>query len=153
MSLSKFCDLDSLERGTGAVLCHGCFDLLHLGHVRHLQEARQYGAYLIVTVTPDEFVRKGPGRPAFKQAERAEMVAALGCVGYVAVNRWPTAVETIKLLRPRYYAKGPECAYHKTPMMLAEEEAAAAVGCEVIFTTGKVWSSTRLLESVGGCRG
>ena len=63
---------------------------------------------LVVTVSPDRFVDKGPGRPAFPEQLRAESVAALECVDYAAVNRWPTAEETIRLLRPDYYVKGQE---------------------------------------------
>ena len=92
--------------GRRVVLCHGVFDLLHLGHMRHFEAARTHGDVLIVTVTPDRFVAKGPGRPAFNERLRAETIAALECVDYVAVNQWPTAVETIATLAPHVYAKG-----------------------------------------------
>ena len=62
------------------VQAHGCFDLLHLGHIRHLQAAKAAGDYLIVTVTPDEFVSKGPGRPVFPLEQRMEALRALACV-------------------------------------------------------------------------
>jgi rfaE bifunctional protein nucleotidyltransferase chain/domain len=92
------------------VLCHGCFDLLHVGHVRYLQAAAALGDRLAVTVTPDALVNKGPGRPVFPEAQRAELLAALGCVDRVALNRWPTAAPTLDLLRPAVYAKGAEYA-------------------------------------------
>src|SRR5262249_7023770 len=99
--------LDGLRaRGKQIVHCHGVFDLLHVGHVRHFEEARSMGDVLIVTLTQDEHVNKGPHRPAFTQDLRAEMVAALNTVDYVAINEWPTAVETIRMLRPNIYAKG-----------------------------------------------
>ena len=81
---------------------------LHIGHVRHFEQARELGDVLVVTLTPDRFVNKGVGRPAFTETLRAEFLASLGCVDYVAVNRWPTAVETIRLLRPAVFAKGSE---------------------------------------------
>src|SRR3990167_11073056 len=68
------------------VLCHGVFDLVHPGHIRHFQAAKALGDVLVVTVTADEYVNKGPGRPVFIQGLRAESIAALGCVDYVAIN-------------------------------------------------------------------
>ena len=88
------------------VHAHGAFDLLHLGHVRHLQAAKRMGDILIVTITPDCFVNKGPGRPVFNESLRAEMLAAIDCVDYVAINDAPDAVETIRRLKPDIYVKG-----------------------------------------------
>ena len=85
------------ERGRTVVQCHGVFDLLHVGHIRHFQEAATFGDTLVVTITPDRFVNKGPHRPAFKEELRAEAIASLECVDYVGINDWPTAVETIDL--------------------------------------------------------
>src|SRR3954463_1457723 len=101
--------LDQLRAsGKRVVHCHGVFDLLHIGHVRHFEQAHKLGDVLVVTLTPDRFVNKGAGRPAFTETLRAEFLASLGCVDYVAVNRWPTAVETIRLLRPHLFVKGSE---------------------------------------------
>ena len=109
----KFDDLAAILQGIRAagkkiVLCHGCFDLMHPGHIRHFQMARQMGDVLVVTVTPDRFVNKGPGRPVYDEDLRAESIAALECVDFVAVNKWPDPVETIKTLRPDIYVKGQE---------------------------------------------
>ncbi len=90
------------------VHCHGVFDVLHVGHIRHFQEAKKHGDILVVTLTPDVHVNKGPHRPAFKQDLRAEVIAALDAVDYVAINKWPEAGETIRLLKPTFYAKGPD---------------------------------------------
>ncbi len=84
------------------VLCHGVFDLLHIGHIRYLEQAKQLGDILVVTVTQDCHVNKGPKRPAFPEHLRAESLAALDCVDYVAINQWPTAVETIRRLKPDF---------------------------------------------------
>src|SRR5580658_5352043 len=75
--------------GMTVVQAHGTFDLLHLGHVRHLEAARRFGDVLIVTVTADRFVNKGPGRPVFSEGLRAEMLAALEYVDWVAINPAP----------------------------------------------------------------
>ncbi|PJC71984.1 MAG: cytidyltransferase, partial [Syntrophobacterales bacterium CG_4_8_14_3_um_filter_58_8] len=90
------------------VHCHGVFDLLHIGHIRYFEQARRMGDVLVVTVTPDRFVDKGSHRPAFPEHLRVEAVASLGSVDYVALNQWPTAEETLRLLRPDVYVKGSE---------------------------------------------
>jgi len=132
------------------VLCHGCFDLLHIGHIRHLEQARKYGDLLVVTVTPDHFVNKGPNRPAFRQELRAEALAALDCVDYVAINEWPTAVETIMHLKPQFYAKGAEYSDGSQDLSgkIGEEEAAIrSVGGQPVFTNGITFSSSRLINT------
>ncbi len=75
--------------------CHGVFDLLHIGHIRHFEQAARIGDVLVVTVTPDRYVDKGPHRPAFTETLRAEAIGSLSCVDYVAINRWPTAEDTL----------------------------------------------------------
>ncbi len=126
--------------------CHGVFDLLHIGHIRYLQHARQLGDLLIVTITPDHYVNKGPHRPAFQEKLRADALAALDCVDYVAINEWQTACEAIRLLRPDVYAKGVEFREHKTPELLAEEEAARDAGAGVEFIEEVTSSSSHLLN-------
>lgn len=132
--------------GKRIVHCHGCFDLLHIGHIRYLQKASNLGDVLVVTVTPDRYVNKGPHRPAFPEAFRAESLAALDCVDYVAINEWPTAVETIGLLKPTVYAKGAEFRESRTPELIREEESAAAVGAEVAFIEDITSSSSQLIN-------
>src|SRR5438270_12641693 len=92
--------------GNKTVHCHGVLDVLHIGHLRHLNGARKLGDVLVVTITPDHLVNKGPGRPAFTETLRAEALAMLECVDLVAINHWPTAPEVIKMLRPDFYVKG-----------------------------------------------
>ena len=70
-------------------ICHGVFDLLHIGHIKHFEEARTFGDVLVVTITPDEFVYKGPNRPAFSSVLRLEALAALESINFVAENKWP----------------------------------------------------------------
>ncbi|MDP6506393.1 MAG: ATPase, T2SS/T4P/T4SS family, partial [Planctomycetota bacterium] len=128
------------------VHCHGVFDLLHIGHIRYLGQARALGDLLVVTATPDRFVNKGPGRPAFPENLRAEAMAALDCVDYVAINDWPTASETIAELRPHIYAKGAEYRDHKTPEILKEEEAARIAKTEIAFIEDITSSSSHLIN-------
>ena len=137
--------------GRRVVQCHGVFDLLHPGHIRHFRAARQWGDLLVVTVTPDQFVNKGPGRPVFNERLRAESVAALADVDYVAVTHWPTAVEAIRLLGPAVYCKGPDYATEDPTGALAlEAEAVQEVGGRVEFTQEATYSSTALLNQFYG---
>jgi len=132
------------------VLAHGCFDLLHLGHIRHLTEARKLGDKLIVSVTSDRFVNKGKNRPRFMEAERAEALSALSCVDEVKINDSPDAVLMIHHVRPAFYVKGIDYAEAKDDEGLARESAAvAACGGEMIFTSSQKWSSTELLADAG----
>lgn len=131
------------------VHCHGVFDLLHVGHIRHFTEAKAMGDLLVVTLTPDQHVNKGPHRPAFPHDLRAEVIAALDVVDYVAVNEWPTAVNTIKLLKPDVYAKGPDykdASKDVTGGIKIEEDAVRSVGGEIRYTEDITFSSSKLLN-------
>lgn len=143
-------DLTSLRGDRKTIVqCHGVFDLLHVGHIRHLERAKRLGDVLVVTLTPDEFVNKGPHRPAFPAELRAEGLAALDCVDFVAINRWPRAVECIQLLRPDAYVKGHEyedASQDVTGGIDLEAEAARSVGCEIVFTDDITFSSSELIN-------
>ena len=128
------------------VHCHGVFDLLHIGHIRYLERARQLGDMLVVTVTQDQYVNKGPHRPAFTESLRAEALAALDCVDLVAVNRWPTASEAIRLIGPNVFAKGAEFKGKPTPELLQEEQAVAEIGGEVSYIEDITSSSSSLIN-------
>ena len=131
------------------VLCHGVFDLLHIGHIRHFQQAKEMGDILVVTVTPDRYVNKGAGRPAFPDSLRVEAIAALDCVDYVSINQWPMAVETIQLLRPDFYVKGPDYKEKVTDYtggIGLEESAVRAIGGELVFTEDITFSSSTLIN-------
>lgn len=133
--------------GRRVVLCHGVFDILHPGHILHLREARTFGDFLAVTLTPDRFVRKGPGRPVFNERLRMETLAALEFVDAVALNSWPTAVEAIRQVGPDVYAKGKDYADPSsdvTRKILDEEEAVRSVGGRIRFTDTEVFSSSEL---------
>lgn len=134
--------------GKTVVHCHGCFDLMHPGHIKYFQAAKRMGDILIVTLTPDNYVDKGPGRPVFNQELRAESIAALECVDFVAVNKWPTAEETLRLIRPNIYVKGQEFEKleDKTGKIQREAEVVKEVGAHLQFTHEIVFSSTKLID-------
>lgn len=138
------------QNGKRIVLCHGVFDLVHIGHIRYFEEARQFGDILVVTVTPDRYVNKGPHRPAFAEQLRAEALAALVGVDFVAINEWPTAVETIGLLRPDVYAKGPDygdASTDRTGGIKLEEDAVKQVGGRLAITAGITFSSSNIINA------
>ncbi len=99
-------------RGVRIVFTNGVFDLLHLGHLRYLRQARSLGDLLVVGVNSDESTRqlKGPRRPLVPDAERAELLAALDCVDYVTIFGERTAEATLTLLQPEVYVKGADYA-------------------------------------------
>lgn len=143
-------ELARTRKGRVVVHCHGVFDLLHIGHIRYLEEAKSLGDILVVTLTDDSHVNKGPHRPAFTQTLRAEALAALGCVDYVAINRWPTAVETIALLKPDIYVKGGEykdAANDPSGKIVDETQAVENTGGRVHFTNDIVFSSSSLINT------
>lgn len=136
--------------GKKIVHCHGVFDLLHPGHIKHFEVAKKKGDILIVTLTQDEHVNKGPDRPIFNEQLRAETIAAMECVDYVAINEWPTAVETIKKLRPDFYVKGSDYAKSEddvTGKISEEEEAVKSIGGVLQFTNEITFSSTSLINA------
>lgn len=106
------------------------------------------GDILVVTVTSDIYVDKGPNRPLFEQNLRAESIAALECVDYVAINKWPTAEETLRLLQPDIYVKGQEFEKlkDKTGKIQREAEVVKEVGAKLQFTHEIVFSSTALIN-------
>ena len=138
-------------RGGRLVLTNGCFDLLHVGHVRYLQAARRLGDFLVVGVNSDASVRqlKGPARPVVAAAERAEVVAALGCVDAVVIFASATAEPLVTALRPEVYAKGADY----TAATLPEARLVRAYGGTVaLLPTVPGASTTALLERVASAQ-
>lgn len=154
---TKIIDLDDLslvtaqlrQEGKTIVHCHGVFDLLHIGHIRYFKQALKYGDVLIVTLTPDRFVDKGPQRPAFSQELRAEAISSLGFVDYVAINQWPTACETLRLLKPHFYVKGAEfktASSDRTGKIEEEIQVLEEIGATFAYTDDIVFSSSNLIN-------
>jgi len=143
---------DFKSKGKKIVHCHGVFDLLHIGHIKHFKEAKTFGDILIVSITPDEFVNKGPGRPAFNTSIRLESIAALECVDYVVANKFPTAKEIINSLKPNVYCKGPDYKNHSddiTGKISNEEDAVKSIGGKIMYTDDITFSSSSLLNKFG----
>ncbi len=131
-------------------LCHGVFDLLHLGHIRHFQEAKNKVDTLIVSVTEDKYVNKGPGRPVFNHLERAECLASLEFIDYVVISDEVSAAKVINLIRPNFYFKGPDYKNNKqdiTGKIFLEKKLLKKNKGKIIYTSDKKFSSTILLKN------
>jgi rfaE bifunctional protein nucleotidyltransferase chain/domain len=131
------------------ILCHGTFDLMHGGHIKYLQKAKSKGDLLFVTVTADEYVNKGPGRPVFNDSLRAENLAALACVDFVGINYELTAVGMLKKICPDLYVKGSE--YQKpeediTGNIQKEIDAVREGGGDIFYTNEITFSSSSLIN-------
>lgn len=131
------------------VHCHGVFDVIHAGHLAYFEAARKLGDLLVVTITSDEHVNKGPGRPYFGRQVRARMVAALEIVDFVAISPYPTAVPAIERIRPTLYVKGPDYRVREsdpTGGIYKEERAVQGVGGQLVFTDDATHSASTLIN-------
>ncbi len=138
-------DMDA--SGRRLVFTNGCFDLLHAGHVRYLQQARELGDALAVGLNSDRSVRelKGEGRPVNAQDDRAEVLAALGCVDFVVVFDGKRATEVLRAVRPHIYAKGGD--YTPESLDAGEREVLLAAGADIrILPLVPGRSTTSVLE-------
>jgi rfaE bifunctional protein nucleotidyltransferase chain/domain len=133
--------------GARVVFANGCFDLLHVGHVRYLEAAKGCGDLLVVGINSDEQVRrlKGEGRPFIPERERAEVIASLRAVDYVTVFHEPTVTELLLALRPDIHAKGTDYTEETVP----ERDVVRSFGGRVqIVGDPKDHSSTEMLKAV-----
>jgi rfaE bifunctional protein kinase chain/domain/rfaE bifunctional protein nucleotidyltransferase chain/domain len=144
--------INSKARKKKIVLCHGVFDLLHVGHINHFHEAKTYGDILVVSVTADKYVNKGPNRPAFNQENRLKALAALKIIDYLVLNKFSTAVPVIRELKPNIYCKGKDYKFSKddiTGEIKNEINELKKSGGKVICTSGVVFSSSKLINRFG----
>jgi D-beta-D-heptose 7-phosphate kinase/D-beta-D-heptose 1-phosphate adenosyltransferase len=141
------------EKGQRLVFTNGCFDLLHVGHVRYLEAARALGDALLVAINGDDSVRalKGEGRPLNREDERAEVIAALGCVDHVVIFPEVRATALLEKVRPGIYVKGGD---YTTATLDSEERAALEqAGAEIrILPFEAGYSTSRLLEKMRALR-
>lgn len=137
------------EQNRRIVHCHGCFDIVHPGHVRHLKYAKALGDILLVTISGDVEVKKGTGRPLIPEELRAENLAALDCVDWVYIEQRPTAAELLAEVQPDIYVKGREYEFNSDPRFQAERSTVESHGGRVVFSSGDVvFSSTALINAL-----
>jgi rfaE bifunctional protein nucleotidyltransferase chain/domain len=140
------------EAGARIVLANGCFDVLHVGHVRYLSGARELGDVLVVGINSDEQValQKGAGRPVLAATERAEIVAALESVTYVTIFNEPTVEELLLALKPDVHAKGTDYTTDSVP----ERDVVRSYGGQVaIVGDPKDHSTSAIIARLGGAHG
>ena len=136
------------KRGHKVVMCHGVFDLIHIGHLSHFNEAKKLGDILIISVTSDKFINKGIGRPVFNIDERLFALSSLSMVDYVIPSNSATAEINIKKIKPNFYVKGMDYADLKLDIsnrILSEKKAVKSVGGKIVFTKSKLKSSSKIL--------
>lgn len=131
-------------------LCHGGFDLLHPGHIKHLESAAKMCDCLFVSVTSDRYVssRKGEGRPIFSDKLRAYSVASLQCVNYVVISDFELGVEVIESLKPAYYIKGPDFVDKSTSGIITEKNMIECLGGEIKYTKDQKLSTTSVIKHI-----
>ena len=140
---------EARQRGTRIVLANGCFDVLHVGHVRYLAGARELGDILIVGINSDEQValQKGAGRPVLPASQRAEIVASLESVTYVTIFDEPTVEQLLLALKPDVHAKGTDYTAETVP----ERDVVRSYGGQVaIVGDPKDHSTSAIIERLGG---
>ena len=139
---------DEKGQGRSIVLANGCFDILHAGHIRYLQAAKELGDVLVVGINSDEQALrlKGEGRPYTSEQERAEVVSALGAVDFVTIFPEPTVEELIRAIRPDVHAKGTDYTTDSVPERDIVKECGGRVA---IVGDPKDHSSTDLFKRIG----
>ena len=142
--------LPLIRQSSSIVWTNGCFDILHKGHVKHLEESSRFGDYLIVGLNSDSSVRelKGPDKPQMHEDERAEIIASIGCVDYVLIFSETSPVRYIQYFQPDVYSKGGE--YNIDTCNQEERRAIESYGGRILFTGDKVNSSTRVIAKIRG---
>lgn len=132
------------------VLCHGVFDLVHLGHIEHFKSAKKFGDYLIVSITQDKFIKKGPGRPLFNHQQRIEFLRNIKVIDDVILSKTESSIDTINFVKPDFYVKGPDYKDYskdKTKKIILEEIAVKKNNGKIKFTNDETFSSSNILNN------
>lgn len=131
-------------------LCHGKFDLLHPGHVKHFESSKELCDILFVSLSADSFVKvcRESNRPILNEKLRAYMVANIKSVDYAIICNYKTGVEMINKLKPSFYIKGPDCVNENSPQIKAERQAIKDVGGEIKYTHDPTLSTTEIIDYI-----
>lgn len=144
-SIDELCSI--IPRNKKIAMCHGVFDIIHPGHLRHLMYAKEQSDILIASLTTDKFIQKGEDRPYVPEELRAINLAALEMVDYVIIDTNPTPIENILKIKPNYFIKGFEYNSGINPKTKEEEITVSSYGGKILFSPGDiVYSSTHLLS-------
>ncbi len=148
--LSKI--LKDKKKSKKVVLCHGVFDILHLGHIEHFKSAKALGDVLVVTVTVDKYVKKGPKRPFFNINERVKTLEGIEYIDYISVSEYETAKEVLEKIKPNIYCKGKDYKNTKndfTGEILNEIKVMKKFGGKIEYTNDKLFSSSKIINKSG----
>lgn len=139
------------RHGQRLVHCHGCYDLLHPGHLYHFEFAKNLGDQLLVSLNADAyFVNKGPGRPLFNERLRAIAIAALEAVDWVCIYPGFIPKKIFEKIRPEVYCKGIEYDYQRGNPKIPEEAMVTKYGGRVVYGPAEnIYSSTKLISALG----
>ena len=152
---SKVVSVDQIVRLIGPIsrekkvaMCHGVFDVVHPGHIRHLAYAKSKADILLVSITCDRWITKGPYRPHVPENLRAYSLAALDLVDFIIIDKNPNPIENLKSIKPNYFAKGFEYSNNLPRETLEEMEVVVDFGGEMLFSPGDVvYSSSKLIDA------
>ena len=146
----------SLKKNKNKIVhCHGVFDLLHIGHLKHFESAKKYGDILIVSLTSNKFVFKGVNRPYFDEQERLEALASIEVIDFVVLNNYPDSIDIIKKIKPHYYCKGPDygslenksrSTFDNNKNFVNEQKICKKIGCEIKLTSDIKFSSSKIIN-------
>lgn len=132
-------------------LCHGAFDILHVGHTNHFKEAKKICDILLVSITSDSFIKKGPLQPFFRSEERAKFLLSIKYVDYIYISNSETGEEAINLLKPKYYIKGIDYINQKNDKnLIKEKKACKKNNAKIFYTKTYKYSSTKILNNYFG---
>lgn len=142
--------LGNFPRKKKVIMCHGVFDVVHPGHIRHFMYAKNKADILLVSVTPDKYINKGTYRPHVPENLRAFNLAALDIVDFVIIDKNSEPIDNIKKIKPDFFAKGFEYKnLNKNPKTNKENLTVSSYGGKIIFTPGDIiYSSSKIIESI-----
>lgn len=132
-------------------MCHGCFDVLHFGHLIHFNEAADQVDILVVSVTPDRYVNKGPARPIFSERRRLFFLDNVRSIDYVVLNDTADAIRPLGAIKPDIYFKGADYKGSKSDGYCREYSYCENNGIRLIHTVGDSFSSTDTINLLGRC--
>jgi rfaE bifunctional protein nucleotidyltransferase chain/domain len=150
LTIDDLVNLSAEAQGKGLTvgLCHGCFDILHIGHIGHFTAARSQCDMLFVSVTANRYVNKGPDRPVIPELERAEIVSSLKVVAGAVINYGPTSEDLLSRVKPNFYFKGQEYISSEDSRFIDEREVCKRLGIELRHTFERVCSSSKIIASL-----
>ena len=138
------------KKNRKVIHCHGVFDLIHVGHIKHFKEAKRKGDFLLVSITSDQHVNKGTGRPIFNENLRAEFLSSLQFIDAIYINNYPTPEKLISLIKPDVYFKGPDykdTKKDKTKNILKEISSVKKHGGKIAYSNDITFSSSNLINT------